>query len=77
MESRAVIIIDIDEKDFFDAGEKRNFYVACSRATQFLSLVIEDTNEKVKQIAKTVDGPDFAPRGKIAMKVQAEIIALD
>ena len=77
LESRAVIIIDIDEKDFFDEGEKRNFYVACSRATQFLSLVIEDTNEKVKQIAKTVDGPNFAPQGKIAMKVQAEIIALD
>lgn len=77
LESRVVIIIDIDEKDFCDAGEKRNFYVACSRATQFLSLVIEDTNEKVKQIAKTVNGPNFAPQGKIAMKAQAEIIALD
>lgn len=77
LESRVVIIIDIDEKDFCDAGEKRNFYVACSRATQFLSLVIEDTNKKVKQIAKTVNGPNFAPQGKIAMKAQAEIIALD
>ena len=38
---------------------------------------IEDTNEKVKQIAKTVNGPNFAPQGKIAMKAQAEIIALD
>lgn len=77
LESRAVIVIDIDKSCFSDEVKKRDFYVACSRATQYLSLVINDDDEGLKNIASAIGGPNFAPKGKIAMKTQSEILNLD
>lgn len=74
LESRVVIIIDIDESCFNDEKKKRNFYVACSRATQYLSLIISGDDQKIKSIADAINGPSFAPKGKIAMKTQALIL---
>lgn len=70
LESRVIIIVDIDESSFNDEKEKRNFYVACSRATQYLSLIVEGDDQKIKSIADVIAGPNFAPKGKIAMKTQ-------
>ncbi len=77
LESRVVIIIDIDETCFDNEKNKRNFYVACSRATQHLSLIINGDDQKIKRIADAIGGPPFAAKGKIAMKTQATILDLD
>lgn len=77
LESRVIIIVDIDESSFNDEKEKRNFYVACSRATQYLSLIVEGDDQKIKSIADVIAGPNFAPKGKIAMKTQATPLRLD
>ncbi len=75
LESRAVIIIDIDESCFKNDKKKRDFYVACSRATQNLTLLISGDDDKVKSIADAIGGnPHFAAKGRIAMKTQANII---
>ncbi len=77
LESRSVIIIDIDESSFSNEKKKRDFYVACSRATQKLSLIISGDDAKLKDIADAIGGTaHFAPKGKIAMKTQANIIDL-
>lgn len=77
LESRVIIVVDIDEASFNDEREKRNFYVACSRATQYLLLVVEGDDKKIKSIADCISGPNFAPKGKIAMKTQAMLLNLD
>jgi DNA helicase IV len=48
LEGKVIIIIDIDRNSFNDDQQKRNFYVACSRATHRLSLFINaDVGGKV------------------------------
>ena len=77
LESRVVIIIDIDEEAFCNEEKKRVFYVACSRATQRLSLFINADDEGVKRIADTISGARrFAPQGKIIMKTQSQLLDL-
>ena len=77
LESRVVIVVDIDEFCFNDECKKRDFYVACSRATQYLCLIVDGDDEKLKNIAEMIKGPNFAPKGKIAIKTQAEVLRLD
>lgn len=77
LESRVIIIIDIDESSFNDEKKKRNFYVACSRATQYLSLIISGDDQKIKEIADAISGPNFTPKGKIAIETQATLLNLD
>ena len=72
LESRCVIIIDIDEKAFSDPETKRVFYVACSRAMHRLSLFIDGDDAKILRIANSIGGPRFAPVGKIKNKTQTE-----
>ena len=77
LESRAVIITDIDENSFLNEKIKRNFYVACSRATHYLSLFITGDDEKFKAIANAIGGSShFAPQGRIAMKTKSKILNL-
>ena len=77
LESRVVIITDIDESSFSDAERKRLFYVACSRATQSLALIIDGDDEKIKKIAEAIDADNpFAPKGLITMKTQANFLEL-
>lgn len=47
------------------------------RATQYLSLIVEGDDQKIKSIADVIAGPNFAPKGKIAMKTQATPLRLD
>lgn len=78
LESRVVIIVDIDEDDFIDEERKRLFYVACSRATQKLVLIVNGDDSKIKSIADTISNKGhFAPKGRVAMKTQAEILNLE
>lgn len=75
LESRAIIIVDIDKTNFSNEENKRLFYVACSRATQNLTLLICGNDDLIKEIANEIGGSShFAPKGKIAMKTKANII---
>ena len=77
LESRVVIVIDIDETSFNSEEKKRNFYVACSRATQKLALFINGDEQKIKEIADAISSKGhFAPKGKIAMKTHSKILEL-
>lgn len=77
LESKVVIIIDIDETSFANDEKKRVFYVACSRATQCLSLFINVDEDGVKRIADSIGGGKrFAPHGKIIMKTQSQLLEL-
>lgn len=78
LESRVVIIVDIDEDAFRDEERKRLFYVACSRATQKLVLIVDGDDSKIKSIADAINNKGhFAPKGRVAMKTQAEILNLE
>lgn len=78
LESRVVIIVDIDESSFIDEEKKRLFYVACSRATQYLNLFINGDEQKIKAIADAIGSRGhFAAKGRIAMKTQSKILDLD
>lgn len=77
LESRVIIITDIDESAFSSEEKKRVFYVACSRATQRLSLFINADEEGIKRIADSIGGSKrFAPQGKIVMKTQSQLMEL-
>lgn len=77
LESKVIIVTDIDENAFGGEEKKRIFYVACSRATQRLSLFINTDEEGVKRIADSISGGRrFAPQGKIIMKTQSQLMEL-
>lgn len=77
LESRVIIITDIDENAFSNEEKKRVFYVACSRATQSLSLFINADEDGIKRIADAIGGGKrFAPQGKIIMKTQSQVMEL-
>lgn len=77
LESRVIIVTDIDESCFDNEDKKRNFYVACSRATQKLVLFVNADEMKIKAIADAVNSKSgFTAKGRIAMKTQASIIEL-
>ncbi len=77
LESRAVIIVDIDEECFGNDRKKRDFYVACSRATQYLTLIVNGDDNKIKDIANVIGGSkQFAPKGIIAMKTKSKELKL-
>ena len=71
LESKVIIVIDIDENCFIDEETKRVFYVACSRATHNLTLFVYGDNEKIKQIANSIEGAKLSGKGKIAVKTQS------
>ncbi len=78
LESRAVIIVDIDESCFANEEKRRIFYVACSRATQFLNLFINGDEKKIKLMADSISSKShFTDKGRIAMKTQAKILDPD
>ena len=77
LESRVVIITDIDISCFTDEDKKRSFYVACSRATQRLALFVTGNEDEIKAMADAINEKShFAAKGRVAMKTQAQILDL-
>lgn len=73
LESRVVIVIDVDEVAFTDDETKRVFYVACSRATQRLSIFIDGRDDKLKRISDAIGGViHMPPKGRILQKIKAK-----
>lgn len=78
LESRVVIITDIDESCFSNEEKKRLFYVACSRATQRLMLFINGNDSQIDAIANAISkNSHFAAKGRIAMKTQSKILDIN
>ena len=73
LESKVVIITDVDADCFDDDEKKRVFYVACSRATHRLSIVVDGNDEKIKNISDSISGIKGSTKGKIIMKTQTKI----
>lgn len=72
LENKVIIITDIDEICFSDSAIKKVFYVACSRATHHLSLLICGGSEKIASIAATIPGTGFSGKGKIVLKTKTK-----
>ncbi len=70
LESKVIIITDIDEESFSDNKRKRIFYVACSRATHRLSLFINADQGKLKKIADAIPGKGYKDQVKVALKTK-------
>ena len=77
LESKVVIITDIKEDCFTDEYKKRLFYVACSRATQQLFLLIDGDAAQIDRIADSIDkNRRFAAKGQIMMKTHTSPLDL-
>ena len=70
LESKVIIVTDIDETCFKDEQQKRTFYVACSRAKQRLALLIDGTDDKIKSISNAIGQSPFAAKGNILTKTK-------
>lgn len=70
LENKVIIITDIDEECFADPAMKKVFYVACSRATQRLSLLISGGPQQIDRIAAAIPGAGFSGKGKIILKTK-------
>lgn len=75
LENRVIIVIDVDETAFSSDETKRVFYVACSRATQRLSIFIVGNDAKLNIISDAIGGViAMPPKGKILQKVKAKLL---
>ncbi len=70
LEGKVIIIIDIDEDSFSSDQRKRIFYVACSRATHRLSLLVSADQEQMKKIADAIPIKGFKDQAKVIMKTK-------
>ena len=70
LESKVIIITDIDESAFNDGAQKRVFYVACSRATHRLALYLSGTDDDIKRIGSSIKDLKFSSRGNILTKTK-------
>lgn len=76
LENKVIIIIDIDEICFSDLTIKKVFYVACSRATQGLSLLVNAGSEKISTIAGAIPGSGLSGKGKIVVKTKTKLLRI-
>ena len=76
LENKVIIITDIDETCFVDPAIKKVFYVACSRATQRLTLIISGGAEQIAKIASAIPGVGFSGKGKIILKTKTTTFKL-
>ena len=73
MEGNVVIIIDINKSTLLSDEDKRNFYVASSRAKQKLDLIINANEEELNEIADTINDIKLPSSiAKIAMKLKVK-----
>lgn len=70
LESKVIIIIDVDEESFSQEQRKRIFYVACSRATHRLSMLVCADQDKMKRIADAIPGKGFKDQAKVILKTK-------
>lgn len=75
LESRIVIVIDIDSNNFKEGINNNLLYVACSRATQVLTLLFDSDKECISSIANTIDNKSgYTDIGKILIKTKSKIL---
>ncbi len=75
LESRVVIVIDVnDDWDFFDSMV---FYIACSRATEFLSILVDADDRTIWMIAKEMNFYKSRPKRTIAGDIRVDLLNPD
>lgn len=75
MEGNVIILIDIDKETFANEENKKNLYVASSRAKQKLDLIIKANNDELDEIANTIENINVPTSiAKIAMKLKVKPI---
>ena len=72
LESKVVIITDIDESCFTDDAQKRVFYVACSRAMHKLALFVSGNDDDIKNIGKSIKDLKMSAKGNILTKTRTD-----
>lgn len=73
MEGNVVIIVDINKSTIISEEDKRNFYVASSRAKQKLDLIINADEDELTEIADTLNDIKLSSSiAKIAMKLKVK-----
>lgn len=73
LESKVIIVVDIDETSFSDTEQKRDFYVACSRATHSLVLFVDGHKENINKISDAIISDSHAQgKGRILFKTQTK-----
>ena len=77
LENKVIIIIDVDKANFESIEKKMDFYVAASRATQNLSIIIDANNDELLQIANSIGVKiPMPPKGKILQKTKCKVLEL-
>lgn len=75
LESRIVIVIDIDYNNFHNLIDNNIMYVACSRATHNLVLLFDDDKEKLHSISNAIDEKSsYTDIGTILIKTKSKVI---
>lgn len=73
MECDALILIDINKNTFKNTEDKRNFYVAASRAKQKLDLIIDGNDDDIQEIANEIKDINLNNNiAKIATKLKVK-----
>lgn len=78
LESKIVIIVDLDNKCFVDEELKQVFYVACSRACNHLSLLVIGNEGFIDSIANSIGYKVKSPtsKGKILIASKTTLLTL-
>lgn len=76
LENKVIIITDIDEACFSDSDVKKVFYVACSRATHHLSLMVSGGPDRIAAIAAAIPGSGLSGKGKIVLKTKTKPVKI-
>ena len=75
MEGNVVILIDVKKKTFFSEEQKRNFYVAASRAKQKLDIILSVDENELRDIADEIKEIQVSNNlAKVAMKLKVRLM---
>ena len=75
MEGNVVILIDVKKKTFLSEEQKRNFYVAASRAKQKLDIILSVDENELRDIADEIKEIQVSNNlAKVAMKLKVRLM---
>ena len=75
MEGNVVILIEVKKKTFLSEEQKRNFYVAASRAKQKLDIILSVDENELRDIADEIKEIQVSNNlAKVAMKLKVRLM---
>lgn len=77
LESNVVIIVDVKKSEFLEEENKRNLYVAASRAKQELGIIVNASEEEIDDIAEQISTTNIKNSiAKIATKLKVKPVSI-